>query len=64
MSQNKEPTKTELRDRRDKASFIMSIFSLGIGIIGVIPLLNKKSGDGDDEEVVYSEKLGKVRLRC
>lgn len=54
-------TKTQKRDMRDNASLGISLGSLMVGIAGLALALNKKPDE--DGEVVYSEKLGKVRRR-
>lgn len=55
-------TKTQKRDMRDNASLGISLGSLMVGIAGLALALNRKPDE--DGEVVYSEKLGKVRRRC
>ncbi len=54
-------TKTQKRDMRDNASLAISLGSLAVGIAGLALALNKKP---EDEEIVYSEKLGEVKRRC
>ncbi len=54
-------TKTQKRDMRDNASLAISLGSLMVGIAGLALALNKKP---DEEETVYSEKLGEVKRRC
>ena len=54
-------TKTQKRDLRDNVSLGVSMGSLMVGIAGLAMMLNRKPED--DEEVLYSEKLGEVRRK-
>ena len=54
-------TKTQKRDLRDNVSLGVSMGSLMVGIAGLAMMLNRKPEE--DSDIVYSEKIGKVKWR-